>query len=464
MNREVKNASNNGAAFVLQMDGNLWAGKDIIKNDPRSQNQNGKYFEKFLNENSHLTVVNALPLCTGLITRRRNTKSSLQESVLDFYVVCDKIMPLVTKMTIDELGQHSLTKYYRGNIVKTDHCRLDMEVDLVFHKDKEHGRENAFNVRNKTCQEKFFEYTSNTNMFTNCFTSDKPFDHKFKTWQAKFRKSLFACFRKVRLTENVLKPSKINDLINEKKMLLKQAKLNSDSVEDKIEVIDQLISKECEDKEYEKLVKVVSELETECGGIDLTNVWKQFLKAYPKKTHPIPTGIKNISGKVVTNPDEKKSVTLEHFKFRMRERPVHKDAKKIAEIQENTFKMRLEEARTKKSLPFSMSELDKVLKGLKNGKSKDSQGYICELFKEGVIGNNLKESLLMMFNHMKDELTIPECLRTAHVTILHKKNCRMDLSNWRGIFVCSVLRNILMKLIYGRTYEKVDNSMTYSQI
>ena len=53
-----------------------------------------------------------------------------------------------------------------------------------------------------------------------------------------------ACFRKVRLTENVLKPSKINDLINEKKMLQKQAKLNSDSVEDKIEMIDQLISKE----------------------------------------------------------------------------------------------------------------------------------------------------------------------------------------------------------------------------
>ena len=56
------------------------------------------------------------------------------------------------------------------------------------------------------------------------------------------------------------------------------------------------------------------------------------------------------------------------------------------------------------------------------------------------------------------------CLRTAQVTILHKKNCRMDLNNWRGIFVCSILRNILMKLIYGRTYEKVDGSMTDSQV
>ena len=70
----------------------------------------------------------------------------------------------------------------------------------------------------------------------------------------------------------------------------------------------------------------------------------------------------------------------------------------------------------------------------------------------------------MMFNQVKHELVIPECLRTAHVTILHKKKCRLDLNNWRGIFVCSVLRTVFMKLIYERTYYKVDRSMTDSQI
>ena len=98
-----------------------------------------------------------------------------------------------------------------------------------------------------------------------------------------------------------------------------------------------------------------------------------------------------------------------------------------------------------------MDELEKALKGLKTGKSKDFNGYICELFKEGVIGTDLKQSLLMMFNQMKSELVIPDCLKTAHVTILHKKKCKLDLNNWRGIFVCSVLRTILMKLVYERT-------------
>ena len=69
-----------------------------------------------------------------------------------------------------------------------------------------------------------------------------------------------------------------------------------------------------------------------------------------------------------------------------------------------------------------------------------------------------------MFNEIKDKMTIPECLRTAHVTLLHKKKCRTEFNNWTSIFVCSVLRTILMKLIYGRTYETVDASMTDSQI
>ena len=116
LSSEVENAIKNGAAFLLQMDGNLWAGKEIIKDDPKVQNQNGKYFQKFLNKHPHLTVVNALPMCDGKITRRRNTKNGLQESILDFYVVCDKLLPLITSMTIDKSGFNSLTKY-KGGIV-----------------------------------------------------------------------------------------------------------------------------------------------------------------------------------------------------------------------------------------------------------------------------------------------------------------------------------------------------------
>ena len=46
----------------------------------------------------------------------------------------------------------------------------------------------------------------------------------------------------------------------------------------------------------------------------------------------------------------------------------------------------------KKTPPFKMEELNKVPKSLKAGKSKDPEGYICELFKDGVIGTDIKLS------------------------------------------------------------------------
>ena len=106
----------------------------------------------------------------------------------------------------------------------------------------------------------------------------------------------------------------------------------------------------------------------------------------------------------------------------------------------------------------------KVLKNLKNDKSKDFNGYINELFKEGVVGSDLRLSLLMMFNIMKDNISIPECLRTANITMIHKKKCKLDLTNWRGIFVTNVLRTIFMKILHERVYETVASSMTDSQI
>ena len=111
-----------------------------------------------------------------------------------------------------------------------------------------------------------------------------------------------------------------------------------------------------------------------------------------------------------------------------------------------------------------MKELDKVLKSLHSGKSKDANGYICEMFREGTIGTDLKHSVLLMMNRMKKMMKIPQCLRSANITVLHKKKSKLDLNNYRGIFVSSVLRTILMKLIYERTYEKVNISMTDAQI
>ena len=69
-----------------------------------------------------------------------------------------------------------------------------------------------------------------------------------------------------------------------------------------------------------------------------------------------------------------------------------------------------------------------------------------------------------MMNSMKDQTSIPDCVKTANITMLHKKKSKLDLENWRGIFVSSVMRTILMKMLHERAYETVTQSMTDSQI
>ena len=87
INKETIKANNDGAGLILQMDGNLRAGRSIIPGDPNQQNNNGKLFENYLKKNSHLTVLNALPICEGKITRERCTTKGTERGIIDFYVV-----------------------------------------------------------------------------------------------------------------------------------------------------------------------------------------------------------------------------------------------------------------------------------------------------------------------------------------------------------------------------------------
>ena len=73
LDNEVEQANFEEYGFILQMDGNLWAGPHIIPGDPNPRNKNGELFNQFLKRHPHLTVVNSLDICHGLITRRRNT-------------------------------------------------------------------------------------------------------------------------------------------------------------------------------------------------------------------------------------------------------------------------------------------------------------------------------------------------------------------------------------------------------
>jgi hypothetical protein len=66
---------------------------------------------KFVERNPSLTIINSLQLCEGTITRMRKTTRGVEKSVLDVFVTCDKILPYIERMKVDEKRESGLTNF-----------------------------------------------------------------------------------------------------------------------------------------------------------------------------------------------------------------------------------------------------------------------------------------------------------------------------------------------------------------
>ena len=191
LDEEVSAADQSGSGFILQFDGNLWAGNKLIKGDPRPQNRNGKMFEEFLVRNPHLNIVNALPQCQGLITRKRRKNDKIEESILDFFIVCNKVLPFVTKMIIDEKKKFVLTNYKQyaktSKAVDSDHMTEFMDLDIDIEPVKQE-RVEMFNFKEEASKNVFKKLTTETEEFTQCFNNKTPLLEQIENWTKLLKK------------------------------------------------------------------------------------------------------------------------------------------------------------------------------------------------------------------------------------------------------------------------------------
>ena len=167
---------------------------------------------------------------------------------------------------------------------------------------------------------------------------------------------------------------------------------------------------------------------------------------------------------MVTDHEELKKLYATEFKERLRARPTHPDFIEIQKLKDLIFKLKMEKVSTNKSDDWTLKELEAVLKDVKKGKSRDPDGISRDIFHNSVIGNNLKESLLVMFNLLKQQGIIPNFMKKAFISPIPMKGPQFHLKNERGIFIVNSVRSILMKLIYDSKYQVIDQNMSESNI
>ena len=130
---------------------------------------------------------------------------------------------------------------------------------------------------------------------------------------------------------------------------------------------------------------------------------------------------KDLDGNLVTTGSGLRSLYLETYKHRLRHRKIEAKYNDILHIKSELWMYRLNYLTAKVTKPWTLAELEKALKLLKNNQSRDPLGMINELFKPGIIGNELKSATLCLLNNVKFEMSVPRNMQLSDITSIYKQ-------------------------------------------
>ena len=164
--------------------------------------------------------------------------------------------------------------------------------------------------------------------------------------------------------------------------------------------VEEELANRCAKDNLAKIAEEIAGIECDNGGTNSGKLWQLRKKLCPKSRDP-PTAMLDDHGNLVTSPSVIENLTLETCKKRLQNRPMKDDLKDIQKEKEELCNTRLNIARNRKTEPWTMDDLDAVLKYLKNNKSRDPFGYANEIFRPEVAGDDLKKAILSLMNRIK---------------------------------------------------------------
>ena len=463
LEEEVVKAEMAGRSIILSMDANSKMGTEHIPGDPNKKSENGKVLEGVLQRHG-LVVANGLQeKVSGVVTRERTTKERTEKSAIDLVCVSEDLVEEICKLEVDEKKEYaleSIMKTKKGiKVSKSDHNTIISQFKLERNTTTDKERVEVFNFKDKDSLAKFKVLTSEEGILTKKVRDEDSVNVATKKLLKRINGCIYQSFKKIRITDHK-EGNEISELFDKRRCLRK----NSDEKSKKeLEKVEEELSEKCAEKNYKVVQDELRGIEDDVNGFNAAKLWKLKKKLSPQTREP-PVSMCDESGNRITSSANLKTHTMKHYKKVLSNRPIKEEFKQIKEEKEELCRRRIEMAKKNKSEPWSMEDLETVLKYLKKKKSKDPNDLANEIFHNDNAGSDMKKSILHLMNKIKVDLEIPEAFGKCNITSIHKKGKKSEFDNYRGVFRVTVLRNILDRLLYNDIYPIVDENLTDANV
>ena len=384
LEQEKVKAELDGKSILIELDANSKLGPQYIPGDMHCQTENGKLLAGIIDRHG-LVIGNSLEQCEGLVTRKRVTINGTEESVIDFVIMREDLKSEVQSIKIDDEREHVLTKIAKtkkGVVkVESDHNTIISKFKLSWCKNVKENRKEVFNLKNEDCQKKFKEATqgyNNNKYLSSVFDEEDDLNTLTEKFIKRLEKTISKCFKKVRIPERIYKHK--DDLFLKWKDLKNKEEL--------VEVEKELAEKYAEEY-YDKIKEKTDGIDSEDAGINSGSLWNLKKELFPKSRDP-PTAMKDpVSGNLLTTDEKIQKAAVNVYSKRLENRPIKEDLKHIKDAKEMLCAKLLKLAGTKKTAPWTMKDLDKVLRKLKKKKSRDPYGLANDIFRQGWLETTL---------------------------------------------------------------------------
>ena len=132
----------------------------------------------------------------------------------------------------------------------------------------------------------------------------------------------------------------------------------------------------CSDKNRKIVEEFIGEFDSGLEGFDQIKTWALKKRLAPKNVIDPPAAKKDETGSLVTDRKELENLYLETYKSRLTPNNMSEDLEELKSLKEYLFSIRRQLAKREVSENWTLDDLEKVLKGLKNNKARDAHGHI----------------------------------------------------------------------------------------